>query len=301
VERVIPICIERVRARLQPAGGRRRPIRVIAFDTDFDLFPQTQILEFSGSLRENGAAICDIRSKKTLGLPTDLDNPAPVENYSLAGKNLKLVGRFTLGTDFANEGNLVMSESNYVHFFGTSALDPLQEVSLAAVYPAPGVPPDVVLRDLQKHLGDGLRIVGRQGLIDNERRFWDRNTPIGYIFNVGVAMGFLVGVIICYQIIHTNLAEYVAEFATLKAMGYRNPYFVGLVVTQSVYLALLGFVPGLAASWCLYGWLDATTGLPMILSQDRAGWVGILTLAMCILSGSLAIRKVLSADPAELF
>ena len=77
-----------------------------------------------------------------------------------------------------------------------------------------------------------MKVFTRQGFIDNEIKFWSESTPIGYVFMVGTMVGFVVGVIICYQVIYSGISDYMSEFATLKAMGYPNRYFVGLVLTQ---------------------------------------------------------------------
>ena len=114
-------------------------------------------------------------------------------------------------------------------------------------------------------------------------------------------MGFFVGVVICYQVIYADVAGHLREFATLKAMGYPQRYFVGLVLRQSLYLSLFGFIPGLLASLVLYAALAEYTGLLLILNARRALLVLLLTVAMCAISGTLAMRKLWSADPAELF
>ena len=39
----------------------------------------------------------------------------------------------------------------------------------------------------------------------------------------------------------------------------------------------------------------------MVLTADTAAFVLLLTVTMCCLSGAIALRKVRSADPAEIF
>ena len=91
------------------------------------------------------------------------------------------------------------------------------------------------------------------------------------------------------------------EYATLRAIGYSNGFVVGIVLQQAVILAALGFIPGvLVANW-LYGNAAEATSLPIYLTSDRATTVFIMTLAMCSLSGLLAVRKVSRLDPAEIF
>jgi putative ABC transport system permease protein len=92
-----------------------------------------------------------------------------------------------------------------------------------------------------------------------------------------------------------------AEFATLKAMGYAPSYFVRLVITESLWLSILGFLPGLLLAWAIYAGLAEATGLLMLITPARAAVVLLLTIVMCIASGLLALRKLLAADPAELF
>jgi putative ABC transport system permease protein len=84
-------------------------------------------------------------------------------------------------------------------------------------------------------------------------------------------------------------------------MGYNNRYFMGLVLCQAVYLSLLGFIPGAALSYLLYAAISSITGLTLVLTWLTAALVLAVTVAMCIVSGLLAVRKLVSLDPAELF
>jgi putative ABC transport system permease protein len=92
-----------------------------------------------------------------------------------------------------------------------------------------------------------------------------------------------------------------SEFATLKAMGYSAWYFVRLIVSEAVLLSFIGFVPGMIVSTGLYSVLADATGLQLRMTLDSILLVLILTNAMCISSGILAVRKLLAADPANLF
>jgi putative ABC transport system permease protein len=91
------------------------------------------------------------------------------------------------------------------------------------------------------------------------------------------------------------------EFATLKAMGYGVMYFIGLIVMEAVLLSIVGFVPGVLASTGLYALLAGATGLLLKMTLSSMALVLALTLTMCIVSGVLAVRKLLTADPATLF
>jgi putative ABC transport system permease protein len=73
------------------------------------------------------------------------------------------------------------------------------------------------------------------------------------------------------------------------------------VLQQAAILAVLGYIPGVAAAWWLYGKAAGATNLPLYITQDRALTVFTLTLAMCAISALLAVRKVRRLDPAEVF
>jgi putative ABC transport system permease protein len=157
------------------------------------------------------------------------------------------------------------------------------------------------LKQTFKHTKD-VDVLTREDFRQREIRFWDRATPIGIIFLSGTLLGFGVGMIICYQIIYSDISDHIAEFATLKAMGYTRFYFIRLIVRQSVYLSLLGFVPGVLLSWGVFQIVSAKTGLMMSMTPwHRVALVLVLTMVMCITSGLLALRKLEAMDPADLF
>jgi len=118
---------------------------------------------------------------------------------------------------------------------------------------------------------------------------------------VGAAMGVLVGSVVVYQILFTDVTEHLPEYATLKAMGYPQRFFAGVVLKQSIILSILGFVPGTVVSWLIYRFTAANTGYTMDLSLGRAGTALLLTVFMCTVAGLLAMRRLSRADPAELF
>ena len=64
---------------------------------------------------------------------------------------------------------------------------------------------------------------------------------------------------------------------------------------------MLGFVPGLAvASLLLWAMASATT-LPLAMTAGMAVTVFIGTVFACSLSGAIATRRLVAADPADLF
>ena len=112
----------------------------------------------------------------------------------------------------------------------------------------PGVNVDRLRADIAASLPPDVRVLTKAGLIAKEQAFWDHVAPIGTVFSIGVVMGFIVGLAICYQVLFSDVSERLAEFATLKAIGYSDLRLFSIIVTQSVYLAMLGYLAGLGVS-----------------------------------------------------
>ncbi|OIP77958.1 MAG: peptide ABC transporter permease [Oscillatoriales cyanobacterium CG2_30_44_21] len=162
---------------------------------------------------------------------------------------------------------------------------------------------DLRMEDLQKTQDAAIsdtRILTLQGYIDFEKGYWQKSTAIGFIFSLGTVMGFIVGIVIVYQILYTDVSDHLAEYATLKAMGYGNLYLAKVVIQEAFVLSILGFIPGLVISFGLYNLTKNATLLPLYI-WDKAIPVMLLTIFMCIISGAISLRKVQSADPAEIF
>ena len=301
VKAAIPVYIETFGALREP-GSRGYPIRVLAFDPDNHVFQVDIPAELVSQLRAPGTALADVANRGKYRIPRR-DEELAKYSAELCGRQIRLVGQFHLGIDFANDGNLVMTPANFAKYFPHRApgRDPLSLVDLAIVQLQSNADPKVVQQTLRASLGSNVDVLTKDELIRREMTFWRTSAPVGYIFLVGVYMGFVVGVIICYQIIYSDIAAHMREFATLKAMGYTNPYFIKLVLRQALYLSLMGFLPGAILSYVCYMGMSAMTGLTMEMSAIMAMSVLFVTMLMCVVSGFLAVRKLLSLDPAELF
>lgn len=299
---VAPVFIERAAARIRVADRPRRSIRVIAAPLDDYVIANAEIRRQLPRLRALGTALVDRQSKPQYGFATGDPAALSRQHVELLDQQVRIVGTFDIGTDFANDGNLFMSPQSltgYFPFRGDGR--PLSVVDLGLIRLRKGADAEVVASRLSALGPQQWQVVPRREVIAREVAFWDAQTPIGMIFFVGTMMGFAVGVIICYQILYTNIHDTMRELATLKAMGYPASYFRGLVVRQAAYLSVFGFIPAWAVSWCLYRVLEGVAGLPMLMTPGRVALVFGLTLAMCVVSGLLALRKLVRADPASLF
>lgn len=293
------VSLERGTASVKVPGQTAKPIRVIAISLRSpEFFEEESLFQKVQQADLQDGAVLDQRSKAYYKFASDTDL------VELNGKALRLVERFNLGTDFGNDGTLLMSEQMHAKYFPwrSQTGDPRDVVDIAFL--SADVPDDELAglaKEIEALAPSEILVKPTMKLREEEVAFWATATPVGIIFNVGTIMGLVVGAIICYQIQYNDITDHMPEFATLKAMGYSGAYFWGVILSQSFYLACIGFLPGAGVSIALYKLLSASSGLVMNMSFQTLFNVWMLTLAMCVVSGVLAIRKLFGADPASLF
>lgn len=298
-----PLFIDRLASPIRVAGRPSRPIRVISLDPRERIFGDKIIQDSLQLLKRPGQVLLDERSKKEYGF--ELKQPEALNSRAieLANQRIEVAGLIPLGTDFVHDGNIIMSQYDIPDVLpfrnGKNEPTELVDIGLIRVQDRQRL---VEVKEMLRQLAPGqIDVYTPEELAQRDIRFWGRNTPIGIIFTIGTVMGLVVGTIICYQILFNDISDHLPEFATLKAMGYSNRYFISLVLCQAIYLACIGFVPGLAITEGLFRLLTYSTGLIMELSVTRVLSVFGLTLLMCIFSGLLAVRRLWQADPASLF
>jgi putative ABC transport system permease protein len=220
------------------------------------------------------------------------------QETELSGQRVRVVGHFRLGMGFVADG------AAFTSVRGFQRIRPGQapaEVSLGLVKLQPDADIDAVAAALRRHLPEDVEVLTRADALRGEVRHWVWETSIGLIFQLGVVVALIVGVAIVYQVLSSDVANHLPEYATLKAMGYSGNYLASVVLQQAVVLSLLGFLPGLAVSAALYALTRAAARIPMDMTLARVSFVLGLTVVMCTVSGLGALRKVRSADPADLF
>ncbi|NJL86084.1 MAG: FtsX-like permease family protein [Leptolyngbyaceae cyanobacterium SM1_1_3] len=213
-------------------------------------------------------------------------------------RTVTVTGLFEVGASFSDDGALITSDQNFLRLF------PRREagaVSLGLIRLEPGYDPKQVRASLAARLPDDVQVLTHQGYIDFELNDIQSESPIGFVFGLGSAMGFIVGVVIVYQVLSTDVNSHLAEYATFRAMGYRNTYLLGVVFEEALILSVLGFIPGLIIALGAYQITAAATALPLAMPASRAATVLLLTFAMCGASGAVATRRLQAADPADIF
>lgn len=225
-----------------------------------------------------------------------LDKPL---NFEVDGHAVAAIGSFTLGAGFGWDGSLVVSDQTFMRLFEQRTAGTPSHVLLDV---APGTDTAAVVARLRTRLAaEGVQVRSLQQLVEDDVSYQAMQIPMGSIVGAGVLLGVLVGLVIVFQVLSTDVAAHLRDYATFKAMGYSHAFVLGIVFEEALILALLGFVPGVAAASGIYALLAVATDLPFGMTVGRAAVVLLGTFMACVLSGALAAQRLRSADPAELF
>jgi len=293
VRAVAPIYIEDQFSHLRNTNtGVEHIIRVIAFDLDHHFFDLPRIQQLSAELRTPLTILFDEKSRSFFGALR------PGMRTELGPRAVTIADTFALGPDYYYDGNVLTSSDTFFTLFANQRRD---EVFIGLIQLEPGVSADVVLREMNRVLAEDVEVMKKSDIVARERKTWQKATPAGYIFTMGVAVGFVIGVFICYQILFTDIVDQLPQFATLKALGYHDGHLVRLVMTQALLLGVAGFLPAVFATFGLYAALTALTGITTRLTFSSVQLVFFLTIGMCLTAARLAVRKALAVDPADLF
>ncbi len=138
-------------------------------------------------------------------------------------------------------------------------------------------------------------------LIAFERAFQADVSSAGPIFAIGTIVGFVVGLLISYQITFTEISDLLPQYATLKAIGYPTVFLLRVVLEQAALNGVTGWVPAVLLSLGLYRLIGQIALLPMQMSLGIILVSLGLTVGMCLLSALIAVGRVVRADPAEVF
>lgn len=285
--------------------GKKRALFVFGVDPAESIFTLPEINAQLDQLKIPDMTLFDRLSRPEFGpIATAFEQTGPVEveissfNELTQAKRLTVCGLFTLGPSYGVDGSLVVNYLTFNHMF----LDRTpEEIDIGAITLASGADPQATLIQLRKNLPQDVRVLDPQEFISLEKSYWAKRTPIGFIFTMMVIMVFVVGIVIVYQILHSNIANYLIEFATLKAVGYSDRFLWIAVLQQAVILAVIGFISGFVATLVLYDVARTATRLPIVMTVSKGIGVLIAILVMCTLSGTVAASKLRSADPADIF
>ncbi len=281
-----------------PDDRSTRSILALGFEPGDPLFTDPGLAAKANVLTQRGRVLFDELSRPEFGPVAEWFREGRTVESEINGIRVRVGGLVALGVSFGADGNLLTSSETYLQLLPNT---PPGSIEVGLIRLRPGADPETVLRRLRAALPQDVKVVTKQGFMDFEMDYWRSSTAIGFIFTLGAAMGFIVGCVIVYQILYSDVSDHLPEYATLMAMGYRLSTLLGVVAREGLLLALLGYLPAYAAGQGLYALVRSATRLPVAMDTPRAVLVFSLILVMCMGSAGMAMRRLGDADPAEIF
>lgn len=282
-----------------PLNQKTRQIMIMGFNPKEAIFDLSGVQKNLDKLKQPDQVLFDTDSRPEFGPIPQLFQEGKKVKTEINNRQVEVAGLFTIGTTFGADGNIITSDLNFLRIF---AQRDKGLIDVGVINLEENANTEAVIKTLKNKLSGGdVLVLSRDEFVNYERSYWENTTAVGFVFTLGTVMGLIVGTVIVYQILYTDVADHLPEYATLKAMGYTNNYLLVLVFQQAIILACIGFFPGLGFSAFLYSVTAKATGLPIFLSKSLIISVFLLTLFMCSFSGAIAVNKLKSADPADIF
>jgi putative ABC transport system permease protein len=288
--------------------GQKSPIFVFGIDPGERSFNLSGVNQNIDQLKLADRALFDAGSRIEFGPIADTFQKKETVEIEISPYNeinkarkLEVRGLFKIGTSFGVDGNLIINDSTFLNLFAERSAG---KIDIGLVNVKTGANINAVKFDLVNTIFKGtndVRVLTLDEFVEMEKAYWDLRTPAGFAFKVMVTMGFIIGTGIVYQILYSNISTHLIEFATLKAIGHTSKYLLGIVFQQALMLAFLGYIPGIIISVWVYNLTQNATKLPIEMNIDRIILVLVSVVLMCMLSGSIAINKLRSVDPADIF
>lgn len=297
VESVTPIYLNSMQWR-NPQDKEIWEIYVIGIN------PEHQVLNIPGveasrqQLRQPDTALFNLGSRKEFGAIAQAFQSGKPVVTEVNERQIQIRGLFKLSPTFGVNAYLVTSDINFLRMapFRQGGL-----IDVGLIKLKPGAEIAAVLAEMRSRLPNDVKVMTRSDYAKAEVSFWNASTPVGYTFDLGVVIAFIVGAVIVYQILYSDVTDHLPEYATLKAMGFRDRYLLIVVFQEALILAALGFVPGTLVALGIYRITNVATMLPMAMDLGRVVFVFVLTAIMSSFSAAMAVRKIQTADPADIF
>lgn len=271
--------------------------RIHAFNPQHQVFNNAEISQQVDKIHTPNVVLFDRLSKADLGPIAEKFLTGSTVRSIVNNRRIEVGGLFSMGNSFfLGDGNILMSESSYAEIFGESALN---NVTIGIIR----VKPQTNLANLQSGMKaaiPGIEVLTRQELVKRELDYQE-SQPTGPIFGFGAMMGFVVGIVVVYQVLYADVSDHLAEYATLKAIGHSDWALLQVIFMEAIILAAIGFIPGCGLSIWMYTFLAQATKLELVMTPDIALIVFVMTVVMCIASATIASAKLRSADPADVF
>ena len=297
VEKTAPVNLTYLLWR-NPENLKTRSILTLGFNPSDSLLIDDDFSRKADKLKNPGRVLFDKLSRPEFGPIEDWFLSDKKVETEVAGKRVLVEELVELGPSFGADGNLITSRETFLRLFPAN---PKGSIEIGLVKLRSGSNPILISEILNKSLPNDVRVLTKDQFIEFEKNYWKNSTAIGFIFSLGALMGFVVGCVVVYQILYSDVTDHLPEYATLLAMGYRINSLFFVVAREGFLLALFGYLPAYFSGQILYSIVRNSTKLPIVMDANKTILIFVLILVMCMGSAGIAMRKLVDADPAEIF
>ena len=200
-----------------PVDHHDRFIFVVGFE------PRPGTVDLAGvdghlaEITEPGAILFDEASRAEFGPIGRLVRQRGKLVTEISRRRVEVVGLFRMGASFANSGHVITSDLNFLRLLPGRRLG---DVDVGLIRLKRGSEVEPVRERLAALLPEDVVVLTKQGFLEREMNYWSGSLPIGFLFRASLIMSLVVGAVVVYQILYSGVSEHLAEFATLKAVGY---------------------------------------------------------------------------------
>jgi putative ABC transport system permease protein len=256
-------------------------------------------------LREARRMLYDRESRPYFGDLADQVGPGkpefqvlgPPDNRGLL-RQLFVVGTFALGPNVLNDGSIIMSEDTMAEVFGSWWS---QRPAFIAIQLAKDADTDAVRQQLNTALGGRGEVLTLREFEKRERTYWSRETPVGYITDLGFVMGVMIGMVFIYYAQYQIIRFYLPEYAILKSLGYDWWFFLFMIAQIGAAIITPAFLVAFTLGRMVYGATEAAMHLGMSMGLREMVVALVACLVMTLVSSLFAIRRLWRVDPIMLF
>jgi putative ABC transport system permease protein len=278
-----------------PDGGSKLVTLIGVDDSSLVAAPKTMLIGSLDDLRRPDAVVLDAAGFAVLfpGIA-----PRVGDVVEIGQRRAEIVGISYTGASWSGLPR--------VHTRRSLAVDMAREASGLVTYvlarAVDGVSPDAAARAVER--STGLQALSRDDFKTKTQRWMLEYSGVAENFGITILMGVVIGIAIVGQTFYLFSIDNAKQFAALKAIGIGNRTIVSMITTQALFVSIVGYGVGIgAASAFLALYSPQLTGGLRGMFMDPRIFVGsgvfivFVTLGSCFVS----VRRVLTADPVEVF
>lgn len=305
VERAEPLIAQSTVWRDQ--SNQIAPIRIIGFDPEDTLFRPRTLLEGTlKDIQQPYKIFVDQADLKLLDV-SEVGERAEIGSYEGEIKGITTGTRSIVASPyiFTSLPNATAYLNSPIATPDETPPDPpdltdQNRITYILVKAKPGENLSALKDRLEKAL-PGTKAFTQSELTELTQTYWQQSTGVGYILGLGAVVGIVVGTVVVGQILYSSVTDHLREFGTMKAMGSSDWYIYRVILEQALWMAVLGYLPGMGLCLGLGAWTIQAQAIQILISPATAAGVFVVTVAMCSGAAIFAIQKVTRLDPALVF